>query len=73
MMSNATEHTYVRNRLVSEAAAELRMSAETLMRALRAGAPHDRLGKRTIRVSIDELRAWLSQREAERAGKAVAR
>jgi hypothetical protein len=64
-MSNASE--YKRNRLVSEAAAEMRMSAETILRALRGGAPHDRLGKRTVRVSIEELRAWMAEREAARA------
>jgi hypothetical protein len=54
---------------VAEAAADMRVSDETLRRAIRAGAPHDRIGcggKAPIRVSADELRAWFAEQRAAR-------
>lgn len=68
---------YRRNQTLAQAAAWLGCSDEHLRRAIRAGAPHERLGagkRAPIRVDPDELREWLrDQREAARAGSAGAR
>ncbi len=58
-----------RNQTASQVAAEIGISDEAVRRAVRAGAPADRLGRRTIRVNAGEIRAWFAEREAERAGK----
>lgn len=59
--------TFVRRQKPAEAAVELRVSTPTLWRWLSEGAPADRLSTRTTRVNADEIRAWLTQREAARA------
>jgi excisionase family DNA binding protein len=55
-----------RNQTVGQVAADLNVSDEQVRRAIRAGAPADRLGRRTVRVSTAEIRQWLAEREAER-------
>ena len=67
----STSPTYIRNLTVAEAAANMRVSDETLRRAIRAGAPCDRIGvggKAPIRVDADELRAWFAEQRRAAGG-----
>jgi excisionase family DNA binding protein len=58
--------TYARQQTIAEGAAQLRVSPSTMQRLLRAGCPHDRLGPKQVRVSAEEIQAWLVAREAAR-------
>jgi len=58
-----------RNQNVNQAAVENGVSDEAIRRAIRQGAPHDRLGPRTLRVNAAEIRVWMLDRAAKAVGK----
>ncbi len=62
-----SERIYQRRQRAGEVAVELGVAEETVRRMVRQGAPCDRLGRNIVRLNVDELRAWMAQREAARA------
>jgi hypothetical protein len=58
--------TFVRRSRPAEAAAALRVTTATIWRWMLEGAPCDRLSRRTVLVSVQEMRQWLRDREAAR-------
>jgi predicted DNA-binding transcriptional regulator AlpA len=45
------------------------VSMRTAKRWLAEGMPHERLGPRTLRLRMSEVRAWLAQRQQSEGGQ----